>query len=115
MSWENDHIENILLNRMIFSDKNEVEQRLSELRESIYTNKSKLKMFASIVPDKIIPKDNRYAPVDWLNDEIENILLILQDEIIQKYELELYLKHLEENPDYNKIEESEDIKNENKE
>jgi hypothetical protein len=96
MSWSDEHIQNILLYRFIYANKFEVEQRLLELSEDINTCSSKIKMFAASSPSAIIPKDSRNEPIDWLNDEIDSILALIQDYITQKYELELYLKYLEE-------------------
>jgi len=97
MSWSSEHIDNILLYKFIYTNIEDVKQRLIELVDDISTCNSKLKMFTTASPSEIIPKDNKHEPINWLNDEVDNIIALLNDYVIQKYELELYLKSLEEN------------------
>jgi len=97
MGWGTDFKADVYLNRQTFSSKFEVEDKIEELSQSIEDNKSILKMYASSTPSAIVPDDLKEDTIGWLNNEINMIFDTLQEEIVERYNLNLYLEFLEEN------------------
>jgi len=96
MGWGTDFKADVYLNRQTFSSKFEVEDKIEDLSKSINDNESILKMYASSTPSAIVPEDLKEDTIGWLNNEINMILDTLHEEIIEKYNLKLYLEYLEE-------------------
>ena len=103
MGWGTDFKADVYLNRQTFSSKFEVEDKIEELSQSIEDNKSILKMYASSTPSAIVPDDLKEDTIGWLNNEINMIFDTLQEEIVERYNLNLYLEFLEENSTESKI------------
>lgn len=89
--------------RLIFSNNFEVSERIEEIESRISTNKDKIKILSAISPGQIIPKDNVPDSLEWLNNEVNKILNSIEEDIIEKYRLELYLKFLDENSTEEKL------------
>lgn len=95
MGWGTDFKADIYLNKQVFSSKFEVEDKIEELSKSIDDNKSILKMYASSTPSAIVPDELKEDTIGWLNNEINMVLDTLQEEIVERYNLKLYLEYLE--------------------
>ena len=97
MGWGTDFKIDIYLNRKVFSNKYEVEDKISELEQSIENNKSLLKIYASSTPSDIIPEEYKDDPIGWINNEINLIFETIEEELLDCYRFRLYLEYLEEN------------------
>lgn len=96
MAWGTDFIANVYLNRMIFNDIQEVNDKIDENNNYIDSSKQKIKMFVSSTPNSIVPDEWKEEPITWLNTEID----ILFDSIIEATNenilLNQYVKYLED-------------------
>ena len=98
MGWGIEFNADIYLSRQVFNSKTEVEEKIEEIVQYINNSKSMLMMFASSTPKDIIPEEWEENPLDWINNQINEILDTLQEDMIKTYNLRLYLEYLEENP-----------------
>jgi hypothetical protein len=94
MSWGIEFKTDIYLSRQSYSSKGEVEDRITEIDKLIHDCEAELKMYASSTPKDIVPPDSSEETVNWLNIRINETLEILQEHLIERYRLVLYLEYL---------------------
>jgi hypothetical protein len=101
MTWGTRFNTEIYLLREKYSSKSDVDETIGELSNKINNIISKIKMFASASPSEIVPEDCNDEPINWINNEI-NELLIQYDELSLRHNnLLLYSEYLKENPEHN--------------
>jgi len=94
MSWGIDFKADIYLSRQSYSTKYEVEDKISEMNKIITDCESELKMFASATPKDIVPPDYSEEQINWLSNQIAEILEMNQEYLLERYRLTLYLEYL---------------------
>lgn len=86
----------IYLSRQIFNSKYELEQKIEENKKWISNNISKLKMFAAANPRDIVDPEWKEEPVNWLNNQIDDIIESIEEFSFENYRLEMYLDYINE-------------------
>jgi hypothetical protein len=94
MGWGITFNAEIYLSRQEYSTKYAIEDKIKEIEESINNHEATLKMYASATPKDIVPEEFSEEPISWLNIQINEVLEIFKEDLIQKYQLGLYLEHL---------------------
>lgn len=96
MGWGIDFNSDIFLSRQSYSSKGEVEDKINEISESIADCESKLKMYAIATPKDVVSTEDSENIVNFLNNEILELLEEHEDLIIDRFKLNLYLEFLNE-------------------
>lgn len=96
MGWGTSFKADIYLSRQIFSSKWEVEDKIEENKKWISNNISKLKMFAAANPRDIVDPEWKEEPINWLNNQIDDIMESINESSFENYRLEMYLDYINE-------------------
>jgi len=95
LGWGIDFKADIYLSRQDYgSNPSQVQDAIDDLSEGIEQNESRLKMFASSNVRDIVPEEWKDQPLDWINAEINSIVGSLKEDIVHRYQLELYKESL---------------------
>ena len=98
MGWGTDFTADIYLNRILFSNRYQVEDKIDSLEEDKSFYENKLYMMVSSNVKDIVPRDwLDDDPITWLHKEIKDTLQELNNTNIELYKLRLYLEFLEQN------------------
>lgn len=96
MGWGIQFKSDIYLSRQEYVTKQEVQDKIDELNKDIDSYKNQIKMFASSNPKDIIPDDWKDEPIRWINNQIEELFLLIDEYTVDNYKLQLYLDYLNE-------------------
>lgn len=96
MGWGTSFKTDIYLSRQIFHNKYELEQKIEENEKWINDLKQKLKMFAVANPKDIVDPEWKEEPINWLSNQIDNIMEGIEESSYENYRLELYLDYINE-------------------
>jgi len=96
MGWGIDFNSDIFLSRQSYSSKGEVEDKITEISESIADCESRLKMYAIATPKDIVPTEDSVDILNFLNCEVRELLEEHEDLVIYRFKLNLYLEYLNE-------------------
>ena len=100
MGWGTDFTSNIYLNKQLFSNVFEVEDKVSELEDDKKYLETKLHMYSSSNVKDIVPRDwMDDDPISWLQKEVSQILQELNEINVELYKLGLYKEFLDSNKD----------------
>lgn len=103
MGWGTSFTPEIFLNKHTFHSREELIDKIKDLEESINTDKSLLKMYAISTPTDIIFKNDAYDVddvfVSFIQTWTEEILEDLIEDIATLTRLNIFLEHIDENPD----------------
>ena len=95
MTWGTDFKTDIFLSRQTFQSKLSVQDEINELIEKMSDCLSQIKMYVASTPINIIPKEFTESPINWLNNEINILFDSYNEDLINKYKLELYCEYLD--------------------
>lgn len=107
MTWGTRFNIEINIIREKYLSKSEVEETIKELVDNINDIISKIKMFATSSPSEIVPEDWNDEPINWINNEINDLFIYYDEYLSRHHNLNLYLEYLNENPEH-KIEDDHD-------
>lgn len=96
MGWGTEFNIEIFLSKKVFSNKYEVEEKIEENKKWISDNISKLKMFAASNPRDIIDPEWKEEPINWLSNQIDDIISGIEEFYSENYRLDLYLEYINE-------------------
>lgn len=96
MGWGTSFKADIYLSRQIFSSKLDLEFKIEENKKWISNNISKLKMFAAANPRDIVDPEWKEEPINWLNNQINDIIESIEESSFENYRLEMYLDYINE-------------------
>lgn len=103
MSCEIDFKSNIYLSGQDLKDNIFlVECKISDLDIYINNIRTKINMFASSNSRDIIPDTWDEEPIRWINKEVDELIDDLHENIVLKYQLNLYKEYLEYKQNDNK-------------
>ena len=96
MGWGTSFKKEIYLNREIFSSKYELEQKIEQNKIWITNIIQKLKMFVAANPRDIIDPEWKEEPINWLNNQIGDLIEVMEKISFENYQLNLYLDYINE-------------------
>ena len=96
MGWGTSFKKDIYLNHKVFSNKYELEEKIKLNKKWIENNISKLKMFASANPKDVIDIEWKEQPIDWISNQIDDLIESIEDCSFENYQLNLYLDYINE-------------------
>jgi len=96
MGWGIEFKSDIFLSRQSYSSKSEVEDKISEISESIVDCESKLKMLAIATPKDIVSTEDSGDMINFFNDEVLGLVEELEELTVNRFKLNLYLEYLNE-------------------
>lgn len=99
MGWGTSFKTDIYLSRIIFNNKIELEDKIKENKEYISKLIQKLKMFASANPKDIIDLEWKEEPINWISNQIDNLMESIEEFSYENYRLELYLDYINDKCD----------------
>ena len=86
----------IYLNRMIFKQKWEVEEKIEQNKKYISDSITKLKMFTSTNPRDIVDIEWKEEPINWLSNQVDDLIEFIEEYSFENYKLNLYLDYINE-------------------
>ena len=104
MGWGTTFEAEVYLSRQVFSNRSEVEFRLEEIEDSMNWCKQNIAMLVAVTPKDYSNEEN---PLFEMKTELNESLEYLEDLVVERTRLGLYLEYLEEN-NIEKIERDED-------
>ena len=96
MGWGTAFKTEIYLSKQIFTRKWEVEEKIEENKKWISDNISKLKMFSAANPRDIIDPEWKEEPINWLSNQIDDIMESINEYLFENYRLGMYLEYIDE-------------------
>jgi hypothetical protein len=96
MGWGTSFKTEIYLSRQIFSSKYELEEKIEENKKWISNSIEKLKMFAAANPKDIVDPEWKEEPINWLSNQIDNLMEGIEEFSFENYRLEMYLDYINE-------------------
>lgn len=96
MGWGTTFNTEIYLNRMIFQQKWEIEEKIQQNEKYISDSITKLKMFVSANPKDIIDIEWKEEPINWLSNQVDDLIEFIEDTSYENYKLNLYLDYINE-------------------
>lgn len=96
MGWGTSFNTDIYLSRQIFHSKYELEDRIEQNKKWIENSIQKLKMYASANPKDIVDPEWKQEPINWLSNQIDDIMEGIEEFSYENYRLELYLDYINE-------------------
>lgn len=97
MGWGTDFTTNIYLSRQIFKSSFQLEDKIKEIEKEISEIKSKILMYASSNIKDILPEEWNNEPIHFIQVNVTEDLDLLEEKIIELYNLMLYKQT---NPDF---------------
>ena len=97
MAWGTDFTTDVYLNRLVFTNKYQVEDKIKEKEKEVADIKQKMAMFITATPNTIVPTDWNEDPIDWLNMKFNELFEDLEEIQMSLFRLELYNAYLEDN------------------
>ena len=94
MGWGTSFKKEIYLSRKSFDSIYELEQKIEQNKIWIANIIQKLKMFASANPRDIIDPEWKEEPINWLNNQIDDLIEVMEEVSFEKYQLEMYLDYI---------------------
>lgn len=94
MGYGTDFKADIYLNRMIFTNKYELENKIEENKGYISDSIQKIKMFAAANPRDIVDAEWKEEPINWINNQINDLMESINEFSFENYRLELYLDYI---------------------
>lgn len=92
MSWATNLFCNIEFNRKTYNYKYEVEQELEDITKQIETCKQSLRDLAVMTePNKFYNKEEYVSPYDFVHQEFNSSIELLEELVVEQYELNLLL------------------------
>lgn len=104
MGWGTTFKAEVYLNRQVFSHRSEVEYRLEEVKDSVNRCKQDIAMLVAVTPKDYSNEEN---PLFEMKTDLNETMEYLEDMLVERTRLGLYLEYLEEN-NIEKIERDED-------
>jgi len=89
----------VYLNRLTFSHLSEVEEKVEDRRLHIEDIKRRLLMFASANVRDIIPDDWKDEPINWVNNNVDDLLSDFVTNVRELMHLEAFLEYVKEGGD----------------
>ena len=99
MGWGTTFNTEIYLNRMIFQQKWEIEEKIQQNEKWISDCITKLKMLAIANVKDIIDPEWKEESVTWVNNQVNDLMGMIEDTSYENYKLNLYLDYI--NEEYN--------------
>lgn len=96
MGWGTAFNTEIYLNRKIFNHKYEVEDEIQQNKKYILDSITKLKMFVSANPKDIVDIDWKEEPINWLSNQVDDLIEFIKECSFENYQLEKYLDYINE-------------------
>lgn len=96
MGWGTSFKTDIYLNRIVFSSKYELEDKIRENEKSIEDAKKRIQMFVAASPRDIIDPEWKEEPINWLVNSTEGWFELIQDTIAENVRLNLYLEYIDD-------------------
>lgn len=79
-----------------FSSKYEVKDKIKENQKYIQMSIEKLKMFVSANPKDIIDPEWKEEPINWLSNQIDDLIETIEEFSQENFRLYLYLNYIDE-------------------
>jgi hypothetical protein len=100
MTWGTSFKTDISLLRETYSSEIDIEDTINELNTDIRDLESKIKMFTTVSFREIITEEWKDEPINWINNQINELFKSYSELIIRQYKLELYLDYVKEYPEH---------------
>jgi len=97
MSWGTDFTYNVYISHKTFTCKEDVEQEIASVEESIRISKERILMFASSTPNAVIPQEWQEEAVRFIHTEVGDLLQEIMDDVKLLTKLEMLRNHYDEN------------------
>lgn len=94
MGWGTTFKVEVYLNRQVFSYRSEVKFRLKEIEDIVNTCKQDIAMLVAVTPKDYSNEEN---PLFEMKTELNDTMEYLEDRLVERTRLKLYLEYLEEN------------------
>jgi len=102
MAWGTDFIAEVYLNKLIFNNEIEVQNKIDENINEIEDAKQRIKMLVSSNPSDVIPDEWNDSPIDWLNNSVNDLFLTIIQLTEENVKLYQYIEFIVDNGE-NKI------------
>jgi len=96
MGWGTSFKTDIYLSRQIFNSKYELEEKIEGNKQFLNNSIQKLKMFAAANPKDIVDPEWKEEPINWLSNQIDNLMESIEEMLYENHRLELYLEYINE-------------------
>lgn len=96
MSWGTTFNTEIYLNRQEYKNVFAVEEQIEELEDSIQTSEQRILMFAASNIKDVTPQEWENEPIQYVNNEVKELLDLIKQEHEQLLYLQLYLVTLKQ-------------------
>ena len=103
MGWGTNFTADLYLNRMVFKSEYELEEKIEDLKSSINGWRERMLMFSTSNPKDIIPEDWKEQPIDFIYNEVKQLMDNIDEDSYQLFLLQIYK---DTNPDYTKNQDS---------
>jgi len=97
MGWGTEFTTDVYLNRLIFTSKEEVKDKIHELQKEIAHEESLLISYACASPKDIAGEEWKDSPIIHVNFLMDELLENYRELLYRKFQLDLYLSYLEDN------------------